>query len=321
MIFPEGLFHFRVTLSRDSRGDWSGQAGPSLNRVPGIVGDRPMVVLRNGHMSLTRTEAIDAETITLGDEPVTGFDIATGPALACVLEPGDDLLVFRDFSGCCGIVVSRQGRLVIALGAVDSCVSEFAIQAKNDSRAEEVDLYSVLDWLALPGARLVWLDPAAADFTVVLESLDHLPADVRHVVVAARGSRNSAMADLNRRVMSGRARLHSRWFIHVPADFATESDWLDYLRTLPDSRPSDLVVRFTVNGRTTVVREGESAFSEPWHFAVQRVYTPGLPGTPTLVGVARAHPALSADAFLQSAMKGDGVPVCRNSPASSRGVD
>ena len=61
-----------------------------------------------------------------------------------------------------------------------------------------------------------------------------------------------------------------------------------------------MYIRFHLGGVQVDVREGEYAFSSPWHLSVAQVYTPGFPGEFSLVAIARSHPALDAEMVVES---------------------
>lgn len=77
-------------------------------------------------------------------------------------------------------------------------------------------------------------------------------------------------------------------------------------RALPRERPSDLFVTFHVDGRTATIEEGGHGFLEPFHLAVPRIFTIGLPGTATKLAVVPAHPAVTEAMFLESAGRDSG---------------
>ncbi len=76
---------------------------------------------------------------------------------------------------------------------------------------------------------------------------------------------------------------------------------LDANVRVPAGRPDDLHVRVTLDGTDHQLREGEYRFSEPWHLYVQRVgRTVSEPGERSLVGIARAHPAVDREALIEA---------------------
>jgi hypothetical protein len=79
-----------------------------------------------------------------------------------------------------------------------------------------------------------------------------------------------------------------------------KDDWLHYLRSLPRTRPTDLWLRISVDGVSTILQEGAYVFARPWHLFVQNVFRPGLPGEWSQLAVARDHPALTREIVIES---------------------
>ncbi len=66
-------------------------------------------------------------------------------------------------------------------------------------------------------------------------------------------------------------------------------------------RPRDLWLRIAIGGFSTVVKEGEYAFIEPWHLTVRKVYEPGDPGESSQLAVVRHDPAITKESVIESA--------------------
>jgi tetratricopeptide (TPR) repeat protein len=123
-ISPAGQFDYVVPLTRRGEHDWGGRAMPPTETKyhPGIVGRQPDVVLSADTITLHRTE--DALTFALDPhyrrwrQPRLRESFKVGPLLARVVEQSDVLHIHRGGTAEVGLVLSRQGTLIMALGAV-----------------------------------------------------------------------------------------------------------------------------------------------------------------------------------------------------------
>jgi hypothetical protein len=188
---------------------------------------------------------------------------------------------------------------VIALGAVDRLVAPAGIRVDTDPRAGDLDFYGIARMVERPDVKLVWLDVDERDLDSRLEGIHRPPLSVKTVIAVARSGDRSRLGDLNERVFAGRSHA-ALWYQVAPDRVRSEADLMTYLDQLPKTRPDDLCLRFTIDGRSSDVREGEYRSHDPWHLFVAKVFTPGTPGELSQLGVAREDPALAVDTFTSS---------------------
>ena len=86
----------------------------------------------------------------------------------------------------------------------------------------------------------------------------------------------------------------------VSPRFATREAFVAHLRSLPSVRPNDFFLGVTVDGQELMVREGETRSEAAWLIHVAEVASPEWAWSRSTFGIARAHRALSADAFRTS---------------------
>lgn len=320
-ISPHGTFHVTGSMEPDDRGGWQGRGQSHQRPHPGLVGRQPTLRLSEGVLTLYDGPRPPAVTPGLGEG---WFCCETGPAPEALLEAGCTLHVVRTGTGDVGLMITRDRRLGLALGAATALLGPFGVTLEVDPRTHEIGLSYVRNILARPDTLLLWLDPATSTLERTLRQLDELPPQITRVVAAVRSDDPATVHALNVRVMSPTAptlRRGWRWpwqpppeegrrqrhrpsamvFEQVSERFETAEDWTAYLRGLPPTRPSDLSIGFIVDGQRTVVREGEHAVAGPWRLYVQRVFTPGLPGQATLVGMAGVASPISPDLLQASA--------------------
>jgi len=108
---------------------------------------------------------------------------------------------------------------------------------------------------------------------------------------------NHRVSELHRPLPHGRS---SCRYVDVDARFNTREEWLDYLRTIPKSRPDDLWLRINIGVTSTTLGQGAYAFVDCWHLFVRKVHEPGLPGQLSQLGIARSHPAMTQTALIES---------------------
>ncbi|HEY7475309.1 MAG TPA: hypothetical protein VH679_09890 [Vicinamibacterales bacterium] len=300
VIHPSGLFDHTAVLRRDHTGVWRGRAGPN-EQDETLVGDTPQVELAGGTLTLVRTQFEWPGVFRRDRDPLTArVALPVGPAFEAVLQDEDEIRTLREGTGDLAATLTRNGQLQIALGAVHGLLASAGITVEMDPRARDVDFYGVARMVKRPDVKLFWLDPGDPNLELHLAEINHVSPDVQTVIVVARGGDRAKLRDLNQRVFSPRRPHGSWWFEVAPERVRTESDLMAYLEQLPGTRPEDLWLRFTIDGRTHEVREGEYQQQDPWHLFVARVYTPGIPGELSQLGVARVHPALSAETFTSS---------------------
>ena len=103
---------------------------------------------------------------------------------------------------------------------------------------------------------------------------------VEALIVAIAGGTREQRRQVNNRIATDGRTLGAlaTWYVDIDDRFATETEWRDYLRTLPSSRPADVFVRFTLNGVATELREGEYAVRPTWQLDVHKVLRMGTHG-------------------------------------------
>lgn len=115
------------------------------------------------------------------------------------------------------------------------------------------------------------------------------------------GENHAERVILNRRASTvGRGSHQSRDYIHADDRFTTCEAWAEHVRQLPRTRPADLWIRFCIRDTDVTVREGQQVLSPPWHLVVEKVYTPGIPGALSQVGVVLDHPAITSNMVIES---------------------
>lgn len=298
-IPPCGTFEYEALLTRTRSGAWGGRAAPAPKdaRHPGLAGDSPMVEIAGGLLTLRCTESplrfVKRHYREWGP-PASRVGFRIGDALEAVMEDGDRCRVSRDGSGDSGLTLFRGDDLVMALGAVTRHLLEGRIGIEEDPRAREGELYHLPATLAERGTTLVWLHTADPRLDETIAGIPALPGD--RLVIAIAGSDVAERRQLNNRVATSLPQLShaGRYYEDVDSRFSTREQWLEYLRQLPKKRPTDLYIRFDLDGQSIEVREKEQAFVPPWHLYVAKVYTPGVPGEPSHVGIVREHPGVTA---------------------------
>jgi hypothetical protein len=301
-ILAAARFAYTVTLRRGEDGVWRGRADPA-DAPPHLVGDTPDVAIAGGMLTMDNPSPGRRPSLSHIDGPMASKAlIHIGEALETVLHDEDVLWMHRGAMADVGLVLMRGGSLVFALGAETTWLRRLGIIVETDPRADDVRFYDMQSLLDQPDSQLVWLDPSSPHYESQLAELDRIPPHVRTVSIAARADDWATSSAVNRRAVGpDRRRAWGFNFERVDTRFQTRDDFIAHLRTLPKQRPNDLFLRFTVDGRQHEIREGESVLREPWLFCVCRVASPDDPWSSTHIGVARAHPALTADALRASA--------------------
>jgi hypothetical protein len=307
-ISPAGQFDYVVPLTRRGEHEWGGRAMPPTETKyhPGIVGRQPDVVLSADTITLHRTE--DALTFALDPhyrrwrQPRLRESFKVGPLLARVVEQSDVLHIHRGGTAEVGLVLSRQGVLVMALGAVRPGALGDGNTFTEDSRAGEVSLYGVRNSLDDPDWLFVWLNTSEADIETLAGRVDAVEGN--RLLIAIAGEDPNARWQLNHRLATpsrGSRHRSACYYIDVDGRFATREQWLAYIRQLPQTRPLDLHIHFQLGTVSKVVLEHEYVSQTPWHLFVQRVYTPGLPGDLSQLAIVREHRGVTREMVLEAA--------------------
>ena len=307
-------FDYVISVIRDGSGGWRGRAetGDDRRPHPGLAGERPTFRLANGVVTLRQKQ--DTPTFlnrwfgqsTEETSPRASFRVGT--AAESVLEDGDRLRIRRGGTTDIGLTVFRGERFILGVGAIVGMASGPDIALKEDPRAAETMLQGLAAIIDRPDTTLVWLDRSSTEFDSAVEALKRGPKGHR-VVVAFKGVDYQTRRNLSE--LRFRPETSSCYYEDVDARFANRDEWLAYLRGLPTSRPTDLYVRFTLDGVASTVREGHHASADSWHMCVAKVFTPGIPGEWSQLGIARQHPALTAEILVDST----------NAIASAAGTD
>jgi hypothetical protein len=295
VISPDGWFDLSVRLAQED-GEWRGVGTAANPKRPGLVGDHPGIVLRDGGITLQRSERSPrpAGPSALADQ----FAIFVGPVMEAVLAAGDHVRLRRGGRGERSVIVTRQGSLVLALGAAREDLPQFGIEVTYDPRADDQRLCGAAAYLDRPDVDILWLDEDAPDLDRTIATW----REGRTTVLVGRCADGEGASALHQRVERHRRTLR-QGYVWYQADrrFTSLADWAAYVRALPRERPRDLFVTFHVGGRTATIEEGGHGFLEPFHLAVPRIFTIGLPGTATKLAVGPAHPAVTEAMFLESA--------------------
>jgi hypothetical protein len=199
-----------------------------------------------------------------------------------------------------GALLLLNHQVALAVGDVDHHVRD-VIDVHYDPRVDDDELYWVKYMLGKPDTHLVWLDAEQFDLEATREYVRALPDG--SVMFAFRGERGDETSQMNNEVMDYTSRLRrfstTAWN-NVAPRFKTQSEWVAYVRALPDERPDDLHVVFKVAGAEVTLREREYAFQPPWHIYLHRIRRYGVPGQHTVMGIAREHPRLDKAAIVES---------------------
>src|SRR5262245_23857338 len=148
-ISPAGQFDYAVPLTSRGEHDWGGRAMPPTETKfhAGLVGRQPDVTLSADTITLHRTEnarnfLLDPHYRSWG-KPRSRVSFKVGPLLARVVEQSDVLYIHRGGTAEVGLVLSRQGALITAVGAVRAGALGDGNTFTEDSRARELSLYGV----------------------------------------------------------------------------------------------------------------------------------------------------------------------------------
>jgi hypothetical protein len=292
---------YTVTLRHGADGPWRGTADPADQGLS-LVGDAPAIELDNGRLTLSR-RALTPERLRAGfGTPVVSASVGIGDALETVLRDGDRLQVLRGGMAELALVLRREERLVMALGVVTEDLKEAGIGVEVDPRADDGRFYYMRSLLDRKDAMLVWLDPASAEYEAQLSELDRIPPHVTMVSIAARCDDWTTSTAVNRRAVGDNRRSH-RWgfnYERVDARVRTREEFVRYLRGLPDRRRTDVFLRFAAGGQVVDLRAGECAALDPWLLSVGSVRPADDGWAHSHLGVARMHPALTAERLLAS---------------------
>jgi hypothetical protein len=191
----------------------------------------------------------------------------------------------------------------MGLGAIAEQRLGTEVTIHEDARAFEMELYHLAATLDRADTTLVWLNSVDPDVDATIAALQYLPGT--RLVVAIAGPDREKRKRMNRPVTE--ALMESRHtsresvnIVDVDSRFTTSEQWIEYLRQLPKTRPSDLYVRFRLNGHEIDVHEGEQTVHKPWYLFVAKVYTPGVPGELSQLAVAREHCAITRQMVVDS---------------------
>jgi hypothetical protein len=298
-------FYYEAIVRKTAPGVWGGQAaaGPPDGLHPGLAGDRPRLEVTGGAVILHRTEPATGRLnpdVQDWKRPVTRVAFRIGQAVEAVIHEGDVLSVLRGGTTDLGLALTRSDEFIIGLGAIDARRLRPGITIEEDPRAAESDLYHLAEKLDDPETTLAWLDASDPHADAALERLPHLPG--RRLVVAVTGKTPEERREvIHRAAEPPLGPTHgSHEYLDVPPEFTTPEQWVAYLRQLPKTRPRDLYIRFNLEDHSVDVREGEYAFSKPWHLYVAKVHKPGIPGEWSQLGIAREHPAITRAILVES---------------------
>ncbi len=303
-IDSSAQFDYLATLRHDSDRVWRGRATGTPDR-PQLVGTQPAVELTAGVLTLTDDTTGAAVRSITNPRPskIAGATaLQVGEAPEALIQDGDQIRLNRDGMGTLALIVAREGRLILGLGAVAHSLAEFGVSVDIDPRADEVRFYYMKSLLDQPDAVLVWLDPVSPDYSSQLAELDHIPAHITMVSIAARCADWSEAVAVNDRAVGGR---RTRWGFNyelVAERFQTREQFVGYLRALPERHRGEFFLRFRDGGRHVDVREGECTLLDPWLLCVDEVEM-GSAWTASRIGIGRTQSNLSPDALRESVRK------------------
>lgn len=311
MIGPGGTFDYEAVLSRRPGGVWRGIAAPSPTEGghPGQAGRQPIVDLCEDRVTLRRSEPRAArlnEHYQRWGQPASRISFAVGPIVSAVVADGDVLRVARHGGGELTVTLMRERSCLLLLGAaVERLWPEILIE---DAPSRDQLLGSeAAELLDAPDTLFVWLDASDSEVERHLDAM--LEQRDAHLVVALAAPDQDSGSRLAWRLLERTVGvLSSMSSFDVPDHIATPDEWLAYVRQ-PVVSLADAVVRFTMNGGTTELRVGDSAWVEPWHLHVARFLQMGDPGRDSSVGVALAHPAVTTEMLVASSLAVASTPL------------
>jgi hypothetical protein len=290
MAIPlSACFDYRASMHALGR-TWAGRS--TDDGQVSLVGPGPSVTLGDGRVTFTRDEPSPSLVRQ------AGLDVGAAPG--ALVQEGDLLSCRRVLTGQVGLSLTRDRRLLLALG-VSAHRTEPYVTVDDDPRVEEIALARRIRYIDRPATAIVWLDPAhPADLEERLRELDRPYAG--HRAVVARTDDASVRLALNRRAMH---RDHyqpgSRSFDTAPERFASLEAWLQYGRALPTERPSDLWLRVRIGQAEQRVPQGTTTTIDGWLVHAHCVNEPGIPGRWSELAVARADAGVDTAMLEQSA--------------------
>jgi hypothetical protein len=209
--------------------------------------------------------------------------------------------------GDVGVVLRRQQDVQAAFGAIDGMLNGTPIVVEPDPRVRDDEYRGWRSEMGRADVKLVWIDPGASDLKAQMAELDPLPPEIRRVYYVVRTNDPAEAHEINRRVMYFRAGGGSRTFAIVPESIPDRAGFLDYLASLPPTRPADLFLRFRIGAEHCDVVAGESGRLGGWDFFVAGVMRIGLPGEPSQYGVVRTHLSVTREMLAATSKVGAAI--------------
>jgi hypothetical protein len=232
--------------------------------------------------------------------PASEVGLDVGVMIGTAIEQGDVLNIFRQSTGDWGLTVFRGGELQLAVGAVAAADLRGRAIVEEDPRAQEELLYRLKDTIAEARTRFVWVDASDPQRPRTLKNPSGSPP--YRLVYAIAGQTREERNRANHALAGGPlpAGYSSCQYVDVDSRFADAEQWLAYVRSLPDERPSDLWIRLRIDDITTELREGEYAHVTPWHLYVERVYRFGMPGELSQLAIVKEMAGARREAVIEA---------------------
>ena len=263
---------YRATLHRDQHGGWLGRdvvaASPDMPRDA-------VLTLSNGSLDLVvpLESPLTQLWIDGAQFPVTTAQFSAGRLFQDLVRDRDSLRVFSHYDDDVGLMLGRDGALVIALGSLDGRVELPDLSVELDRCVEEDDWPQLSRELA-QGMELIWMDVRGGGVEALTERVRVLPPRERGyaLAVAMDGSRASRrqVDTLTSRVFSSGAGTYVRWLVPIPARFRSRDAWLSYINALPREWTPQAIIRVIRGDEHTELGDGEYRFFAPWHVYVGR---------------------------------------------------
>jgi hypothetical protein len=264
-----------------------------------MVGDAPEFALYNGTLTLRRTDWGRPRFSKPHSVLAASTRIPVGPAVEAMIEDGDVINAARLRTGDMAVALSRDGELLLAIGAIEDALGCLGIVVESDPRLDEPEWPALARRLARRDTALVWIDPILSGRDRLRIELERIPAHVRSVVIAVRTDEYEDSRQVAARQRSLAPHRFAIEQVVVPAKFCTREEWVTYLNRLPPGRPDDVFVTFEIGSRRLDLREGECRTAPPWHLFVDGAFEWGNPGRFAQLGVARMD-LVDADLLIAS---------------------
>jgi hypothetical protein len=162
VIGPGGRFQYEILIEEDKVGPkprliGKGRTAKDSAGHPGLLGYTPDFELSEGLICLRARESdfIKRPKKRLAsNRPLIAISFDLGEALPQVIQDGDLLDFRRSGTGDYGFSLTRNNRLILALGAIDGTHLGSEVEVRNDPRLDDPDLFFKHIWYTLKDYRL-----------------------------------------------------------------------------------------------------------------------------------------------------------------------